>query len=312
MPDLRLLLILTENDTLVPPGDLRALVQMAVAAEEAGFDAVMASEHVVLGPSAGALGRPRNPREYAAPGNQDPSMEWPSSNLLLAAVAAATERVRLVMGATIAPLRHPVLLAKELATLDRLSEGRLVVQPTVSWHRDEYAALGVPFERRGRILDEQLTAMSALWRDTPASHHGDHFAFDDVYCVPKPWRGGRPRMWFGGQGMHDALLRRLVAYGDGFHPFGPVADADLTRLRTVLAEAGRDPDGFEMVGGTRATFPTVDGVADLDAALADLPRQLEQGFTTFCVKPSQHVDDPAEVPALCRHAVDHVRSLGRV
>src|SRR6266702_49575 len=131
----KLIMILSENWTLVPTNDLRLLVRMAVDAEDAGFDAVMVSEHVVLGPSAGAAGLPENPRDYALPENQDPRTPWPSSLLLLAAVAAATERLRLVAGAVIPPLRHPLLLAKELATLDLLSEGRLVVQPTVSWHR---------------------------------------------------------------------------------------------------------------------------------------------------------------------------------
>ena len=295
----RLLLILTENDTLVDPDDLVGLVRLATDAEEAGFDAVMASEHIVLGPSAGALGRPVNLRAYAAPGNQDPATSWPSSNVLLAAVAAATRRVRLVMGAVIAPLRHPVLLAKELATLDRLSEGRLVVQPTVSWHQEEYEALGVPFAERGAILDEQLEAMTALWEHTPASHAGPRFPFDDVYCVPKPWRTdpARPKMWFGGQSMHPALLRRLVRYGDGFHPFGAASAEDLSALRAGLAAAGRDPGSIEMVGGTRAVFSGADDTADIDTAMADFGEQIDAGFTTFCVKPSQHTDDPAEVRA---------------
>ena len=301
----RLLLILTENHTLVDPDDLVGLVRLATDAEAAGFDAVMASEHVVLGSSAGALGRPVNPRAYAAPGNQDPATCWPSSNVLLAAVAAVTQRVRLVMGAVIAPLRHPVLLAKELATLDRLSEGRLVVQPTVSWHREEYDALGVPFADRGRILDEQLVAMAALWENTPASHRGPRFAFGDVYCVPKPWRRdpARPRMWFGGESMHPRLLRRLIRYGDGFHPFGAASAEDLAQLRAGLATAGRDAAGIEMVGGTRAVFSGTDDTADIDEAMADFGDQIEAGFTTFCVKPSQHTDDPAEVRALCEHIV---------
>ena len=307
----RLLLILTENHTLVDPDDLVGLVRLATDAEAAGFDAVMASEHIVLGPSAGALGRPDNPRAYAAPGNQDPATCWPSSNVLLASVAAATRRVRLVMGAVIAPLRHPVLLAKELATLDRLSEGRLVVQPTVSWHREEYDALGVPFAERGRILDEQLEAMAALWEHTPASHPGPRFAFEDVYCVPKPWRTepARPRMWFGGQSMHPALLRRLVRYGDGFHPFGTASAEDLATLRAGLAAAGRDPGGIEMVGGTRAVFSGSGDTADIDRAMADFGDQIEAGFTTFCVKPSQHTDDPDEVRALCEHIVERASSF---
>src|SRR6478735_7803775 len=143
----KLILILSENWTLVPPSDLRSLVRMARDAEDAGFDAVMVSEHVVLGSSSGKGGQPENPRDYALPENQDPRTPWPSSLVLLA--AAATERIRLVAGAVIPPLRHPLLLAKELATLDLLSGGRLVVQPTVSWHQDEYEALGVPYGERG-------------------------------------------------------------------------------------------------------------------------------------------------------------------
>ena len=311
MPPPRLLLILTENHTLVDPDDLVGLVRLATDAEAAGFDAVMASEHVALGPSAGALGRPVNPRAYAAPGNQDPATSWPSSNVLLAAVAVATRRVRLVMGAVIAPLRHPVLLAKELATLDRLSEGRLVVQPTVSWHREEYDALGVPFAERGEILDEQLAAMAALWEHTPASHPGPRFAFDDVYCVPKPWRTdpARPRMWFGGQSMHPRLLQRLVSYGDGFHPFGAASADDLAQLRAGLLAAGRDPAALEMVGGTRAVFAGADDTADIDQAMVDFGDQIAAGFTTFCVKPSQHTDDPAEVRALCEHIVARASRL---
>ncbi|HSL57383.1 MAG TPA: TIGR03619 family F420-dependent LLM class oxidoreductase [Acidimicrobiales bacterium] len=305
----RLLLILSENWTLVDPRDPMALVRMAVEAEAAGFDAVMLSEHLALGPTADALGRPENPRAYAAPGNQDPATPWPSSTVLLSAIAAATTRVRLVAGAIIAPLRHPVLLAKDLATLDLLSQGRLVVQPTVSWHRDEYDALGVAFEHRGRILDEQLEAMARLWGPSPASFHGELFSFDDVWSEPTPFRPEGPRMWFGGQTAHPALLRRLARFGHGFHPFGtPTAD-DLAQVRAALVDAGRDPDALELVGGSRARFAGADDVADLDDALADIGAQWAAGYTTFCLKPSQHTDDPAEVPALCRRAVARVAEL---
>src|SRR6186997_1540175 len=162
MDGVRLILILSENWTLVPPRDLRAVVRMAAVAEEAGFDGVMVSEHVALGPGADSSGLPDNPRDYALPFNQDPRTPWPDSLVVLSAVAAATTRLRLIAGAIIPPLRHPVLMAKQLATLDLLSEGRLVVQPTVSWHRAEYEALDVSYERRGALLDEHLAAWRAL------------------------------------------------------------------------------------------------------------------------------------------------------
>jgi len=305
----RLVLILTENWTLVPPRDLRALVRMAVEAEEAGFDAVMVSEHVALGPGADELGLPENPRDYALPGNQDPSTPWPDPLTLLAAVAGVTTRLRLVASSIIAPLRHPVLLAKQLATLDLLSEGRLVVQPTVSWHRAEYEALGVAFEQRGELLDEHLAAWRALWRDSPASFEGRHYRFADVSLEPKPLREHGPALWFGGETVHERLLRRLVECGTGFNPLGTPSDEDLERLRSAMAAAGRDPAELEMVGGTRGRFADADGVADLGEALAWIPAQLERGFTTICIKPSQFIDDPDEIGPFCRDVVERVDTL---
>jgi probable F420-dependent oxidoreductase len=305
----RLVLILSENQPLVPAREPRRLVDVAVAAEDAGFDGVMASEHVVLGAGADADGLPENPRDYALPGNQDPATPWPSSLLLLSAVAGATTRIRLIASAVIPPLRHPLLIAKELATLDLLSRGRLVVQPTVSWHRAEYEALGVPFSERGARLDEHLAAWEALWKPGPASFEGSNYRFADVWLEPKPYRPDGPRLWFGGQTMHEALLRRLVRYGHGFNPLGRPTDSDLAMLRAAMAEAGRDVTDLELVGGTRGVFPTPDGVADLSEALASIPGQVERGFTTICIKPSQFTDDPDEFPDLCARIVAEAAAI---
>lgn len=300
----RLVLVLSENWTLTPPRDLRALVEMAVVAEAAGFDAVMLSEHVVLGPSAGENGIMGNPRDYALPGNQDPLTPWPSSLVLLSAIAAATTRLRLAACAVIAPLRHPLLLARELGTLDILSEGRLIVQPTVSWHRDEYAALGVPFEQRGRLLDEQLAAWAAVWASSPASFEGEHYAFRDVYLEPKAWRPDGPRLWLGGESVHPRLLRRIVRYAHGFHPLGRPSDEDLERLAAGLAEHGRRLDELELVGGMRPVFPDDSSPSPLEPALAQLPDLLARGFTTVCIKPSQYVDDRDRYPDWCAEVVE--------
>jgi len=305
-PAPRLVLVLTENWTLTSPRDLRALVRMAQEAEDAGIDGVMLSEHIVLGPSSGAAGVMGNPRDYAAPGNQDPRTPWPDSIVLMSAIAAVTERLRLIGAAIIAPLRHPLLLAHQLAALDLVSEGRLVVHPTVSWHRDEYEALGVPFERRGELLDEHLAAWRAAWTTTPASFHGRHYAFEDVYLEPKPYRPDGPRMWFGGTTVAPWIIRRLVSYGHGLHPFGqPTAD-ELAPLHDALTAAGRDPAELEIVGGIRARFPDDDHPGDLDEAADAIAPQLEAGYTTICFKPSMFTDDPAEVPALCRRLVARV------
>jgi probable F420-dependent oxidoreductase len=299
----RAVMVLSENWTLIPPRDLRGLVDMAVAAERAGVHTVMLSEHVVLGPAAGAAGRMQNPRDYAAPGNQDPATPWPDSVVLAAAIAAATSELRIALAAIIAPLRHPLLLAKQLATLDLVAEGRLVVQPTVSWAADEYAALGVPFTRRGAILDEQLEAMHAAWTETPAAFTGEHFRFADVYCEPKPHRPGGPAMWFGGQALHPPLCRRIVRYGSGFHPFGAPTDADLEGLAEAMAAAGRDIAELELVGGVRGRFAGPTAVADLDEALADVPRLIERGFSSICFKPAMFTDDRDAVADVCARVV---------
>ena len=309
MTGVRLVLVLSENWTLADPRDLRGLVRMAAEAEDAGFDAVMLSEHVVLGPGADAGGPMANPREYALPGNQDPRMPWPSSTVLLAAIASATTRIRLAAAAVIAPLRHPLLLAKDLATLDLLSEGRLVVLPTVSWHRAEYDALGVDFAARGALLDEHLAAWEAAWTTTPSSFRGAHYAFADVVVEPKPWRPDGVRLWFGGSSLHPRLLRRLVRHGHGLNPLGPLGDEDLARVRAALRDAGRDPDALELVGGVRGRFPTADGVADLDEALATIPAQVARGFGSICLKPSQFLDDRAAFAGWCRDVVTRVGAL---
>jgi probable F420-dependent oxidoreductase len=298
-----LVLVLSENWTMTSPRDLRALVRMAQEAEDAGIDGVMLSEHVVLGSSAGALGRPENPRDYAAPGNQDPATPWPDSIVLMSAIAAATTTLRLIGAAIIAPLRHPLLLAHQLATLDLLSEGRLVVQPTVSWHREEYDALGVAFGQRGELLDEHLTAWHELWHNTPAHFHGRHYRFEDVYLEPKPYRPDGLSLWFGGTTVGPWIIRRLVAYGHGFHPFGQPTAAEMQPLRDAMRAAGRDMSELEIVGGIRGSFPPAGGAADLAEAAAGIPAQLDAGYTTICFKPSQYTDDPDDIPRLCRQLV---------
>ncbi len=304
-----MLLILSENWTLADGRDLGEVARWARVAEDAGFDAVMLSEHVVLGRDAVALGPMANPREYAMPGNQDPLTPWPSSLVLLATIAGLTERVRLVASAVLAPLRHPLLLARELGTLDLLSGGRLVVQPSVSWSRDEYAALGVPFGQRGRILDEQLEAMRRVWHSSPASFDGEHFAFEDVWLEPKAHRPDGPRLWFGGQSAHGAVVRRLVEHGHGWHPLGVPSAEDQERVAGALADAGRSLDEVEMVGGVRAHFPDDDSCADIAPAIDALGPQLERGFSTFCVKPSQFIDDPALMADFCRDVVRRAEAL---
>lgn len=301
--------MLSENWTLASGQDLHLLVRWAREAEDAGFDAVMVGEHVALGHDSAAGGLMRNPRENALPGNQDPATPWPNSLALLSSIAAVTHHVRLVAGAVLAPLRHPLLLAKELATVDLLSRGRLVVLPTVSWSRAEYDALGVPFEQRGELLDEHLAAWKALWRDSPTDFMGKHYNFHDIYLEPKPFRPTGPRLWFGGTKLHSKLLSRIVNYGAGFHPLEIPTMSSMQQLHDNLAKAGRKIADLELVGGTPAQFPDDHSVADLDRALEAIPFQLAYGFSTFCIKPSQFIDDPEEVGTFCKEVMRKVTAL---
>ena len=128
------------------------------------------------------------------------------------------------------------------------------------------------------------------------------------FLEPKPFRPEGPVLWFGGETMHPRL-RRIVEYGSGFNPLGRPSNEHLERLRSGLVAAGRDPAELEMVGGTRGRFPDSDGVANLDEALASIPPQLERGFTTICIKPSQFIDDPSLIGRFCRDVVERVDAL---
>ena len=309
MSRVRLVHVLSENWTLTPPRDLRALVRMAQEAEDAGFDAVMLSEHVVLGRGADVDGLMANPRDYALPGTRIPRCRG-------RAPSCSSRRSRRPQRGCGSPPRRSSLHSGIRSSSRRISrpsicspKGRLVVLPTVSWHEAEYEAIGVPFARRGALLDEHLAAWHAVWSSSPASFAGRFYRFDDVWLEPKPFRDERVRLWFGSSTMHDRLIERLVRYGDGWNPLGRPSDEDIARLRAALADAGRDLADLELVGGTRGRFPDADSVADLDEALATIPAQLERGFTSICIKPSQFLDDPTRHAAWCHDVVAKVEAL---
>jgi probable F420-dependent oxidoreductase len=304
----QLLLQLTENWTITDPADMRALVRYAVDAEEAGFDGVVVNEHLVMGASANADGAPFNPREYLRPGIEDPETSWPSTLVLLGAIAAATSRLRLVCAALLAPLRHPLVLAKEIATLDLLCGGRLTLMPSVGWQREEYDAMGIEFERRGEMMDEILEIWAGAWRQSPITYRGRHYAFDEVWFEPKPCRAEGPTLWFGG-GLVAPVRRRLVRYGSGH--WGLATPDAVARLHADLRAAGREPRDLEMVAalGMGMPFDSPTSLLDLDSVLAPIPELEADGVTTFVVKPSQLVDDAAAVGDLCGRIVDRVSTL---
>jgi len=306
---MKTILLLTENWDLFSPRDLGSIVKAAQIAEEAGIDGVQLSEHILLGPDAGAGTPKKNPREFDAPGNQSPFTPWPSSPVMLGAIAAATTRLTLYAGAILPVLRHPLHIAKDLATIDLLSKGRLVVVPTVSWHKQEYAALGIDFHQRGKMLDEQLEIWSRVWRGSPASFSGEYYKFDDVYLEPQPWRAGGPPLWIAGGPLHPAAIRRLVKWGSGYAGGGPMAPGEKDQIYAALRAAGRDPKDFGMLGGIMGFFKVSNDVADLEEAFEQLPMGVANGATAIIAKPSQFIRSVDEFPAFCRRFVERIKQL---
>jgi probable F420-dependent oxidoreductase len=191
----------------------------------------------------------------------------PDPLIWLAYVAAATSTIRLGTGILILPQRNPVVLAKELATLDQMSGGRMELGIGVGWLEEEFDVLGVPFAARGRRTDDYVAAMRALWTQDAATHHGEFASFDKAILSPKP---AQPIPITVG-GHTDVAAKRAGRLGDGFFP-GTGTHEEIGRLfeltRTTAKEAGRDPDAIEMsTGGNGAVG---EGALDEVKALADL------------------------------------------
>lgn len=231
--------------------DLAGATRLARSAEAAGFDSVIAVDHVVY-PDAYTSTYP-----YAASGRLpgDRTVSLPDPLIWMAAALAVTTRLRFMTGVIILPLRHPLVLAKQVATLDHMSGGRVELGIGVGWLKEEFEALGVPFEKRGKRSDEYIAAMRALWASDGASFSGEFVNFHEVSSNPKPVRGSVPIV-IGGHS--EAAAKRAGRLGDGFFPsIGSQVDTfplfDLVR-RTAEA-AGRDPKAIEMMAGCPDALP---------------------------------------------------------
>ena len=142
---------------------------------------------------------------------------YPHATTALSFLAGVTTKIQLASGITILPLVHPIAQAKMWATLDWLSNGRAVMNVGVGWLKEEFDLMGVDFEHRGAICEEQIQAMLALWTNEVASYEGKYFQFKDIAASPRPERKGGIPIWFGGD--VDAVLRRVARYGAGWQPF---------------------------------------------------------------------------------------------
>jgi probable F420-dependent oxidoreductase len=215
--------------------------ELARDAEQCGFESIWTVEHVVI---------PQPHMPY--PGSKDGQMPGgdhvpiPDPLIPLAYAAAITTKLKLSTGVIILPQRHPLYLAKQLATLDVLSKGRMMVGIGSGWMQEEFAAVDVDYHARGARTDESIQAMRAIWSANTATFHGKHFHFHDVKSFPKPLQPGGIPIHVGGYS--PAAARRAGRFGDGFFPT-VTEPAKLVPLfasvREEAKKAGRSPDAIE-------------------------------------------------------------------
>src|SRR5262245_1710571 len=211
-------------------------------AEQRGFDSLWMGEHVV------ELARHADPYPYSADGELpqmvDGGMGAPL--IALAFIAACTARIRLATGVCILPQRNPVYLAKEIATLDRLSRGRVDLGVGIGWQREEFAACGAAWEERGPRTDEYLELLHALWCDSPARFDGRFWQLPECRQLPAPLQRPHPPLHIGGES--DAALRRAARFGQGWLGYLKVdaARARIAKLESFLRERGRKRSEVEV------------------------------------------------------------------
>jgi len=209
-------------------GDPSAAVQVAQAAEAAGFESVWTGEHIVL-PDPMLPSFPLVPETAML--DTIVSLTW---------IAAHTKRLRIASGIIVLPQRNPLLLAKELASVDVVSGGRLIIGVGAGWLEPEFNAFGVPMQGRGEKMDDILRAMRALWTMEKPKHHGPTASFSNVAAYPRPIQRPMPPVVIGGES--PAALRRAVTMGNGWYGFGLTVEQTkqhIGGLRRAAAEHGR-------------------------------------------------------------------------
>jgi probable F420-dependent oxidoreductase len=176
--------------------------RVARRAEELGYDALSTPEHIVM------------PTQLVAA----MGAYWTDALTVMTFAAGATTSIRVNSSVIVLPYHEPIAYAKAIATLDVLSGGRVTVTLGVGMARGEFSALGVPFEKRGRITDEYIEVLKVLWTTEGPQFHGEFVDFADVHFEPKPVQKPHPPIWIGGSSM--AALRRAARVGDGWYPAG--------------------------------------------------------------------------------------------
>jgi probable F420-dependent oxidoreductase len=220
------------------------LAEIALHAERLNFSTLLIPEHVVVFEQY-ASRYPYTDDGLMAIGSDRPFL---NPYIGLAYVAALTRRIRLITNVSIVAAHNPLILAKEIASLDYLSGGRFALGAGLGWMREEFQALGISFERRARRTRECIAIMRSLWSEPSTTFHGEFFNIDNAMAYPKPVQGGGLPILFGGES--DAALKRVATIGDGWIGANMTPEefaARRERLLTLAREAGRDPGRLVMM-----------------------------------------------------------------
>ena len=201
--------------------------------EAIGFDEIDMFDHVVMGHPTATRRRPFYP----------PEMPILEAFMVLSFAAAVTERVGLGTGVLVLPQRQPALVAKQVSTLDTLSEGRVRLGVGLGWQRSEFEALQQDFADRGKQMEEAITLLRSYWRDEHVHHAGTFYRADDMAMEPKPPQGEKLPIWIGGT--KPAALRRIARIGDGWMamraPADPPLEQQIQSLHNYAQDVDRDP-----------------------------------------------------------------------
>ncbi len=240
------------------------ITRFAKLVEELGFESIWAIDHALMYVEYDS----RYPYKEGGRTPLPAEGSMPDPLILRTYLAAVTERIRLGTAMLILPQRHPVILAKELATLDQYADGRLTIGIGVGWNEEEVGALGQNFKDRGRRCDEWLRVMRTLWTEELAAFKGDYFDFEGIVSNPKPAQAAGIPIMIGGH--TDFAARRAGRFGDEFYPHWSVGGPDPDEFRKLrdpmneaAAAAGRDPSTI----GITLTGTTKRGPAELCAEL---------------------------------------------
>ena len=220
--------------------DTSLAVELVQAGEEAGFESAWTVEHTVI-PSGYESVYPYSESGKIAGGAED--LILPDPLIWMAHMAGATKKIKFGTAILILPQHSPVVCAAQVATLDYMSGGRVLLGIGVGWLKEEFDAIGAPFERRGPRTDEYVAAMRELWANDCASFDGEFVQFADTYCLPRPVAGSVPIIVGGDT---DYAARRAGRLGDGYFPARDTPQERIDLARRTAEECGRDPQALEI------------------------------------------------------------------